>query len=177
MGSLQSLTVVELKEILRDQGKKISGTKKELILRLENGADEKYLSLDDDSTPVVNTEPNSILKKQIPCKHCFQILNIPEEYVGKVKCPKCEHSFTRNYRQPVDLNPVIAPLLFLTTVAFVAALISLVLYNMDDSTSDYYGGLGYILFGLGSAAVGCFFGLLSLIAILVESQKETPPRP
>ncbi|NCG00319.1 MAG: hypothetical protein GWP25_00820 [Euryarchaeota archaeon] len=83
MDSLQSLTVIELKEILRGQGKKISGTKKELILRLENGVEEKYLSLDDDSTPLENTESTSVLKKRISCKYCFQILNIPEEYEGK----------------------------------------------------------------------------------------------
>tara|TARA_B100000767_G_C19525761_1_gene434444 strand:- start:67 stop:597 length:531 start_codon:yes stop_codon:yes gene_type:complete len=176
MGSLQSLTVVELKEILRDQGKKVSGTKKELILRIEDGADEKYLSLDDDSTPVENTEPNSILKKQIPCKHCFQILNIPEEYVGNVKCPKCERSFTRNQQQAIESGSLTTPLLFLTAIAFVAAIISFLVYELEDSSSPY-GGYGYVLFSFGSIAAGCFFGLLSLIAILVESQKETHSRP
>ena len=166
MDSLQSLTVVELKEILRGQGKKISGTKKELILRLEDGVEEKYLSLDDDSTPLENTESNSVLKKQIPCKYCFQILNIPEEYEGKVKCPKCNRSFPRTQHRPLS-----TPLLLITAIAFVAAMISLLVYWIEDSGTPY-GGYEYVLFSFGSIAVGCFFGLLWLIAMFVESQNK-----
>lgn len=139
MDSLQSLTVIELKEILRGQGKKISGTKKELILRLENGVEEKYLSLDDDSTPLENTESTSVLKKRISCKYCFQILNIPEEYEGKVECPKCNRSFTRNQQQAIESGSLTTPLLCLTAIAFVAAIISFLAYGLEDNGGLYAG--------------------------------------
>lgn len=175
MDDLQSLTVLELKEILRGQGKKISGTKKELILRLKKDVEEKYLSLDDGSTPVEETESNSALKKQIPCKKCFQILNIPEDYEGKVECPKCQHSFIRILPHPLKLDSLLRPLLFLTIAAFVAAILSFMAsWSFDNGVP--YGGYGFALVTFVSMAVGCFFGLLSLILIFLESQNKSRSR-
>ena len=168
MDDLNSLTVSELKELLRNKGKKVSGRKKELILRLME-EEETYLSIDDESTPIVRTKSTPTPKNKILCTHCSQMLNIPEGYQGKVECPKCKRSFNRIPLEGSQLGTTTMLLLSLTAVAFLVAIVSLlIVLNIDDNGSPYGYGYGVAIFTLGSAAVGCILGLLSFSSYVVD---------
>ncbi len=156
MDNLQLLTVSELKEKLRDQGKKVSGTKKELILRLKEGEKEKFLNFDDDSKPVVDIDSVSTPQKRIICTHCSQILNLPEGYEGYVKCPQCGHRFKKSLRVNFEMNPFTKQLLIASGLAFLIAIISF--WNMGEiclfgcGMND--GGFGFLISGIVSTAIG-----------------------
>jgi DNA-directed RNA polymerase subunit RPC12/RpoP len=156
MDNLQSLTVSKLKEKLRDQGKKVSGTKKELILRLKEGEEEKFLNFDDDSKPVVDIDSVSTPKKRIICTRCSQILKIPGDYEGYVKCPQCGHRFKKSLRVTFEMNPFTKQLLIASGLAFLIAIISF--WNMGEiclfgcGMTD--GWFGFLISGIVSIAIG-----------------------
>jgi len=64
MDGLDSLTVVELKNRLRADGKKVSGAKKELILRLRRQKSETFLELEEGERNPATNQPGNISKKQ-----------------------------------------------------------------------------------------------------------------
>ena len=155
-----------MKEKLRDQGKKVSGTKKELILRLKEGEKEKFLNFDDDSKPVDDIDSVSAPQKRIICTHCSQILNLPEGYEGYVKCPQCGHRFKKSLRVTFEMNPFTKQLLIVSGLAFLIAMISF--WNIRDvclvgwSASDEWFGL--ILSSIVSTALGCILILYAFIS-------------
>jgi len=81
MSDLNSLTVVELKKLLKDQGLPVSGNKSELISRLE----------ETENIPPISDE--EVEKLMIACPSCNSILRYPHEYYGKLRCPTCSRTF------------------------------------------------------------------------------------
>ena len=68
MRDLNSLTVKELKQLLREQDLTVSGNKSELISRLEDFR-EDFLSIDDEeTTSVVTSNPVSYTHLTLPTK-------------------------------------------------------------------------------------------------------------
>ena len=70
----EELTVAELKELLRECGKPVSGTKSVLIERLE-----EFESQDKEK------------KIEFDCNNCGTRLRIPESYHGLLTCPSCSN--------------------------------------------------------------------------------------
>ena len=74
MGELYSLTVVQLKERLKEKGLPVSGKKAELIARLK----------EDEGFSIVSVE-----KYEIECSACPTTLRVPCDYSGNISCPQC----------------------------------------------------------------------------------------
>ncbi len=71
---LSSFTVVQLKEKLKQKGLPVSGKKEDLIARLKTG--EVAQKTDE--------------KKIHNCSNCQQVLKVPVDYEGRIKCPTCD---------------------------------------------------------------------------------------
>ena len=71
---LSSFTVVQLKEKLKQKGLAVSGKKEDLIARLKTG--EVAQKTDE--------------KKIHTCSNCQQVLKVPVDYEGRIKCPTCD---------------------------------------------------------------------------------------
>ena len=71
--NLSSFTVVELKGKLKQKGLALSGKKEDLIARLKTG--EVAQKTDE--------------KKIHNCSNCQQVLKVPVDYEGRIKCPTC----------------------------------------------------------------------------------------
>ena len=84
MVDLSSLTVLELKKLLRERGLPVSGTKSELISRLE--------AIDNDS------EDSDFV--EVDCKKCGTTLRLPNDYSGRARCPTCGFRFEFNQEKP-----------------------------------------------------------------------------
>ncbi|MDP6870408.1 MAG: SAP domain-containing protein [Candidatus Poseidoniaceae archaeon] len=84
MKDLSSLTVLKLKELLRERNLPISGTKSELISRLKD--------IDNDSE-----DSNSV---EVDCKECGTTLSLPPDYSGRARCPTCRLIFEFNQGEP-----------------------------------------------------------------------------
>jgi len=102
MENLNSLTVVELKRLLREQGLTVSGNKSELISRLEE-PQEKFIVIDEEeTTTIVKENPKEILaertieKIETYCRSCRATLRYPSDYHGALRCPKCKREFKVN---------------------------------------------------------------------------------
>ena len=72
--NLSSFTVVELKGKLKQKGLAVSGKKEDLIARLKTG--EVAQKTDE--------------KKIHNCSNCQQVLKVPVDYEGRIKCPTCD---------------------------------------------------------------------------------------
>ena len=81
MSDLNSLTVVELKQRLKNQALSVSGNKSELISRLE----------ENENLPSIGNE--KVEKLAINCPSCDSILRYPHDYYGILRCPKCSRTF------------------------------------------------------------------------------------
>ncbi len=93
MGGLDSLTVVELKQRLKDKGLPVSGKKAELIARLELEDDFIYLKEEEEVDNVPEVKKSSEDKVEMNCFSCDVRIKVPSDYSGKVKCPACNSSF------------------------------------------------------------------------------------
>ncbi len=71
---LEGMTVVELKDLLRERGQPVSGNKSVLIQRLEEYNSEEIEE-----------------KIEFNCNNCKSKLRIPSSYQGKVACPTCSN--------------------------------------------------------------------------------------
>ena len=58
------------------------------IYRGNNPDESRYSILDN------GEEATDILHK-VECVKCFKMLNVPDNYDGRIKCPHCEHIFSR----------------------------------------------------------------------------------
>ena len=116
MFDLNSLTVVELKKLLKDQDLPVSGNKSELISRLEEN--ENLSTIND----------VKIEKLAIKCPSCNSILRYPHEYYGKLRCPTCSRTF--NPSSPITSNSHIKPLgaILLGTLALVLIAVLMFVY-------------------------------------------------
>ena len=75
MDDLYSLTVIQLKERLKEKGLPVSGKKADLIARLK----------EDSGISFVLGE-----KYEIECSACPTILRVPCDYSGNITCPQCD---------------------------------------------------------------------------------------
>lgn len=87
-----NFTVAELKEILRSEGLKVSGTKQELIDRLKNNSVPKTQQ-DTYTFHVINDE-------KMICPQCNEI------YIRRTSCPICHHDLVplKNQQQSYDFE-------------------------------------------------------------------------
>jgi len=95
MDDLDSLTVAELKQLLKEKGLPVSGKKAELIARLE--PEEDFIHLydedEDEEDDIPELKKPSGDKVEMGCPSCDARIRVPSDYSGKVKCPACDHSF------------------------------------------------------------------------------------
>ena len=168
MDGLDSLTVVELKNRLRADGNKVSGAKKELILRLRRQKSETFLEFGEEEKNPASSQPGALSKKQIPCSYCQQILNVPEGYEGALACPVCKRSFHYGRVQDLDAHAYRKQMLQVTLVAFVVAFLAF--WNGQRLGGiSLFGGSNSGAFesfacGLVSGAVGCFTAFLAVVS-------------
>jgi hypothetical protein len=147
MANLKSLTVVELKQRLREQGLAVSGNKSELISRLEEQEEqeEEFLVLDEEETTselikargekIVIEKPTE--KLEIGCPLCGVKLRYPRSYSGNLNCPSCGRSF-KPATSGVSTTISIGGILFLSSIG--VFLLSLMLAMSLEEPCD--GGLG-----------------------------------
>jgi len=91
MDDLDSLTVVELKQRLKEKGLPVSGKKAELRARLE--LEEKFIYLYDEEDNVPEVKKSSEDKVEMDCPSCNTRIRVPSDLSRKVKCPACDFSF------------------------------------------------------------------------------------
>tara|TARA_X000001036_G_C20201786_1_gene611839 strand:+ start:133 stop:528 length:396 start_codon:yes stop_codon:yes gene_type:complete len=116
MFDLNSLTVVELKKLLKDQELPVSGNKSELISRLE----------ENENLSTIRAE--EIEKLATKCPSCNSILRYPHEYYGKLRCSKCSRTFKPS--SPTTSGSQIKPLgvILFGTLALVLIAVLLFVY-------------------------------------------------
>ena len=168
MDHLESLTVAELKNRLRAEAKKVSGSKKELILRLREQESETFLELEEGERNPATNQPGNISKKQVPCSYCRQILNVPEGYEGALTCPVCKRSFHYGRGQDIDAHAYRKQMLQVTLVAFIVAFLAF-LNGQRLGGISLFGGSNSGAFesfacGFVSGAVGCFTAFLAVVS-------------
>ena len=161
MRGLNSLTVVELKQLLREQDLTVSGNKSELISRLEEFR-EDFLSVDDEeTTSIVISNPEEIIleksieKKETYCPSCSGLLRYPSDYHGAITCPRCKYRF--------KVKPNLNLGIVLTVLPFISLLLTIVItyiVSENDTTPD--GQLGS-----GMAAAGVCMGGMILSGIFL----------
>lgn len=168
MDDLDSLTVVELKERLRAEAKKVSGTKKELILRLKGRESETFLELEEGIQNPQSSRPGTLSKKQVFCSYCQQILNVPVGYEGAIKCPVCKRSFRLGRGQNLESHAYRKQLLQVTLVAFLVAFLAFLNGQRLGGISLFGeatpGAFYSFACGLVSGAIGCFTGFLAVLS-------------
>jgi len=117
----EAMTVPELKELCREQGLKVGGTKAELIERLsdieETVSDEEYE------------------KVELRCPNCNQRLRVPGVYTGGLNCPACSTKFSSDssgssspvppiitLQDPIRLNIIAGTLGFISIISMLGLL-------------------------------------------------------
>jgi len=85
MDDYQSMTVVQLKEILKEKGLPLSGNKSQLISRLQSIPES--ISIEEES------DDKTDVKREITCYKCNQTLRVPFDYTGRAKCTSCGLTF------------------------------------------------------------------------------------
>ena len=179
MEDLDSLTVVELKERLRAEAMKISGTKKELILRLRGQESETFLELEEGKLNPESSQPGPLSKKQVPCSYCQQTLNVPEGYEGAIKCPVCKRSFHYGQNQDLEHYAFRKQMLQVTLFAFIVAFLAF-LNGQRLGGIALFGGSNSGAFesfacGLVSGVVGCFTAFLAVVSWYSKSLEISNP--
>ena len=161
MRDFNSLTVVELKQLLREQGLTVSGNKSELISRLEEFRDD-FLAKDNEKTAsVVISNPEGIIeertieKKEIHCPSCSGLLRYPPDYRGKLTCPRCKYRF--------KVKPSLNLGFFLTVLPFISLFLTIVITSIVSNNDTTPAGE----LGSGMAAAGVCMGGMVLSGIFL----------
>jgi len=130
MFDLNSLTVAELKQRLKNQALSVSGNKSELISRLE----------ENENIPLTSGE--EVEKLTITCPSCNSILRYPHDYRGKLRCPTCSRTF--NPSSPItsgsNIKPLGALLFGSLALVLIAVLIFVYFIVIPMSCMWSYGG-------------------------------------
>ena len=179
MDGLDSLTVVDLKDRLRAEGKKVSGTKKELILRLRGQESETFLELEEGERNPATSQPGPLFEKQVPCSYCRQILNVPEGHEGAFTCPVCKRSFHYGQNQDLEHYAFRKQMLQVTLFAFIVAFLAF-LNGQRLGGIALFGGSNSGAFesfacGLVSGVVGCFTAFLAVVSWYSKSLEISNP--
>lgn len=163
MDYLNSLTVVELKRLLREKGLTVSGNKSELISRLEV-PEEEFLVIDEEerTTTVSKKNPKEISayrtieKIETYCPSCRAVLRYPSDYYGNLTCPRCKKKFK------VNSSLGISKILSISSI--VVFLLTIIITLMVGATSTASGQ-----YGSGMAAAAYFMIGLTLSGVLLGS--------
>ena len=165
MEDLNSLTVVELKRLLREQGLSVSGKKSELISRLEE-PEEEFIVIDEKETvnvtinrPTKIPEEKTDGKIETYCRSCRATLRYPSDYSGTLTCPKCKRKFK------VDANPIGSILARSSFVVFILTIIIGLIYSLivNDGSPE-----GKLASGIGAGTI-CISGLTLSVILFVSA--------
>ena len=171
MDELDSLPVVEIKQLLREKGLRVSGKKSELIARL-SASEEEFLAFDEGeiTAPVSGSIQEkstgaSVQKRHTSCRSCQAVLEYPSNYLGTLTCPQCENTFK------INLIPIgVGKSLFMSSViVFLLTLITtLILASIEDATSGLASNSGMIpmIVCMGGLTLSVILFVLALISNL-----------
>ena len=165
MVDFNSLTVVELKQLLREQELSLSGNKSELISRLEEHKEE-FIAIDEEETVNITIKrPRKVSTEKTDdkidtyCPSCKATLRYPSGYSGALTCPKCEYKFN------VKPNSIGSTLANLSLVVSILTIIIAIIYSLsvnDDSPE------GKLASGIGAATI-CMSGLTLSVILFVSA--------
>lgn len=165
MVDFNSLTVVELKQLLREQELSLSGNKSELISRLEEHKEE-FIAIDEEETVNITIKrPRKVStektddKIETDCRFCKATLRYPSGYTGALTCPKCKHKFK------VKTNSSGSILANLSLVIFILTIIIALIYslNVNDGSPE-----GKLASGIGAGTI-CMSGLTLSVILFVSA--------
>ena len=165
MDDFNSLTVVELKQLLREQGLSVSGKKSELISRLEESKEEFIVIDKEETVNVTIKRPKKISgentdgKIETYCRSCKATLRYTSDYSGKLTCPKCKRKFK------VDANPIGSILAKSSLVVFILTIIIALIYilSVNDDSPE-----GKLASGIGAGTI-CVSGLTLSVILFVSA--------
>jgi len=165
MDDFNSLTVVELKQLLREQGLSVSGKKSELISRLEESKEEFIVIDKEETVNVTIKRPKKISgentdgKIETYCHSCKATLRYTSDYSGKLTCPKCKRKFK------VDANPIGSILAKSSLVVFILTIIIALIYilSVNDDSPE-----GKLASGIGAGTI-CVSGLTLSVILFVSA--------
>ena len=165
MDDFNSLTVVELKQLLREQGLSVSGKKSELISRLEESKEE-FIVIDEEETvnitikrPTKIHEEKTDGKIETYCRSCRATLRYPSDYSGTLTCPKCKRKFK------VDANTIGSILARSSLVVFILTIIIGLIFSLSVNDGSPEGKLAS---GIGAGTI-CVSGLTLSVILFVSA--------
>ena len=165
MSNFDSMTVVELKQRLKQEGLPVSGKKSELISRLEE-LEEEFIVIDEEETvkvtikrPTKIPEEKTDGKIETYCRSCRATLRYPSDYSGTLTCPKCKRKFK------VDANPIGSILARSSFVIFILTIIIGLIYSLivNDGSPE-----GKLASGIGAGTI-CISGLTLSVILFVSA--------
>lgn len=165
MEDFNSLTVVELERLLKEQGVSVSGKKSELISRLEK-LEEEFIVIDEEETvkvtinrPTKIPEEKTDGKIETYCRSCRATLRYPSDYSGTLTCPKCKRKFK------VDANPVGSIIARSSFVVFILTIIIGLIFGLivNDGSPE-----GKLASGIGAGTI-CISGLTLSVILFVSA--------
>ena len=165
MEDFNSLTVVELKRLLREQGLSVSGKKSELVSRLEEPEKEFIVIDEEEIVKVTINKPTKIPEEKADgkietyCRSCRATLRYPSDYSGTFTCPKCKSKFK------VDANPIGSILARSSVVVFILTIIIGLIYSsiVNDGSPE-----GKLASGIGAGTI-CISGLTLSVILFVSA--------
>ena len=165
MDDFNSLTVVELKQLLREQGLPVSGNKSELVSRLEEPKEE-FLVIDEEETvnitikrPTKISEEKTDGKIETYCRSCKATLRYPSDYSGTLTCPKCKRKFK------VNTNSIGTILANSSLVVFILTIVIGLIYSLSVNDGSPEGKLAS---GIGAGTI-CVSGLTISVILFVSA--------
>jgi hypothetical protein len=165
MSNFDSMTVVELKQRLKQEGLPVSGKKSELISRLE-GLEEEFIVIDEEETvnitikrPTKIPEEKTDGKIETYCRSCRATLRYPSDYSGTLTCPKCKRKFK------VDANSIGSILAKSSLVVFILTIIIALIYSLSVNDGSPEAKLAT---GIGAGTI-CVSGLTLSVILFVSA--------
>ena len=165
MSNFDSMTVVELKQRLKQEGLPVSGKKSELISRLEELEGEFIVIDEEETVKVTINRPTKIPEEKTDgkietyCRSCRATLRYPSDYSGTLTCPKCKRKFK------VDANPIGSILARSSFVIFILTIIIGLIYSLivNDGSPE-----GKLASGIGAGTI-CISGLTLSVILFVSA--------
>ena len=159
------MTVVELKQRLKQEGLPVSGKKSELISRLEE-LEEEFIVIDEEETvnitikrPTKIPEEKTDGKIETYCRSCRATLRYPSDYSGTLTCPKCKRKFK------VEANPIGSILSRSSFVVFILTIMIGLIFSLivNDGSPE-----GKLASGIGAGTI-CVSGLTLSVILFVSA--------
>ena len=174
MDDFNSLTVVELKQLLRERGLSVSGKKSELISRLEEPKEE-FIVIDEEETvnitikrPKKVSEEKTDGKIETYCRSCKATLRYPSDYSGTLTCPKCNHKFK------VNTNSIGSILATSSVIVFILTIIIVFIYSFIVNDGSPEGELASAIAAGTICASGLTLSVILFVSALMYSMAKKP---